>query len=204
MDCRVFSFVMDNKELSVKYSNNQYNIYESTVGTRFMRIIALDKLNTEEEQIFSEIVRYVIATLKEAKIKLPKHISLEISHHYGIKNFMKYGCVLITVINRIYCKKIIILFPGQTHPAHMHKLKEETFQVLNGSMLLTVEKNNYILNEGELFTIEHDIMHSFSSENGCVFEEISTTHMLNDSYYFDPQISVQNLTERKTIVTEWQ
>ena len=40
--------------------------------------------------------------------------------------------IIINCINRTYCKKLIILLPGQKHPSHFHPRKEETFQVLSG------------------------------------------------------------------------
>ena len=50
--------------------------------------------------------------------------------HAGIyypENFLKTGATIINCINREYCKKILVLLPGQSHPAHFHKKKEETF-----------------------------------------------------------------------------
>ncbi len=154
-------------------------------------------------KMVSKIVSKVKIILENSKIIIPDYFPLEISHHYGINQFPKYGCVTISIVNRAYCKKIIVLFPGQKHPAHMHDIKEETFHVLSGSMILTTNGNNYNLNAGELFTIERRISHSFYSEHGCVFEEISTTHNPDDSYYEDKTIAQKQPTERKTIVTHW-
>ena len=70
-------------------------------------------------------------------------------------------------------------------------------------MILTTNENTHELKAGELFTIEQGISHSFYSEDGCVFEEISTTHLADDSYYEDEIISQKQLTERKTLVTDW-
>lgn len=159
---------------------------------------------SEDEKLISEIIITIKEILHEAKIIIPNYCPLEISHHYGLNQFNKYGCVIITIINRAYCKKIIILFPGQKNPKHMHKEKEETFHVLAGNMIITLNENAYHLNAGELITIEQEMTHSFYSKNGCVFEEISTNHNSDDSYYFDHKISKQSLLERKTLVTEWQ
>lgn len=157
----------------------------------------------QDYEIVSEIICKVKIILKNSKIIIPDYFPIEISHHYGIDLFSKYGCVIINIINRAYCKKIIVLFPKQQHPTHTHYIKEETFHVLNGSMILTANKNNYELKVGELFTIESGISHSFYSENGCVFEEISTAHLIEDSYYEDEVIAQKQLTERKTLVTDW-
>lgn len=158
----------------------------------------------QDYEIVSEIISKVKIILENSKIIIPDYFPIEISHHYGMDLFLKYGCVIINIINRAYCKKIIILFPRQKHPTHTHYIKEETFHILNGNMILTANENNYELNAGELFTIEHGISHSFYSEYGCVFEEISTTHFSDDSYYEDKVIAQKQLTDRKTLVTNWR
>ena len=41
---------------------------------------------------------------------------------------------MCTLVNKDYCKKIIYQFPGQTNPEHFHKIKEETFILLEGDL----------------------------------------------------------------------
>ena len=65
--------------------------------------------------------------LRLANISIPGDIDLEISHHYGIEKFDKYGLVILTLVNREYCKKLLICFPGQTHPEQYHKKKKKPF-----------------------------------------------------------------------------
>ena len=43
--------------------------------------------------------------------------------------------------------------------------------------------------------------HAFDSPNGAVFEEISSTHFVDDSFYTDPKIA-QN-RDRKTFLRHW-
>lgn len=169
-----------------------------------MKIISTCTTYTNQNfDTISRIITKVKIMLEDSKIVIPDYFPIEISHHYGIDLFSKYGCVIINIINRAYCKKIIILFPKQKHPTHTHYKKEETFHILNGNMVLTANKNNYELKVGELFTIKQGISHSFYSENGCVFEEISTTHLTDDSYYEDAVIIQKKVAERKTLVTDW-
>ena len=56
---------------------------------------------------------------------------------------------------------------------------------------------------GDCQTILRNMRHSFSSKEGAIFEEISTTHIKGDSYYDDPVINKMDLIERKTILKEW-
>lgn len=143
------------------------------------------------------------AMINKSNTRLPRTFEVEFSHHYGIEQFSKTGALIIDVINREYCKKIIVLIPGQTHPNHFHKRKEETFVILHGTLSLTLDREQIRLGEGEMITIHPGVWHSFSSDTGCVFEEISTTHYNDDSYYTDPVIRNKSRCERKTKVSNW-
>jgi N-acetylneuraminate synthase len=149
------------------------------------------------------VIHDVKGLLYEAKVVIPQNFKLEVSHHYGMEHFRHYGCTMISIVNRQYCKKIIVVLPGQINPTHTHKIKEETFQVLNGTLELTVEDQTYHLKPGEIYTVGSHKPHSFTSVDGCVFEEVSSTHVRNDSYYADPKIQAMDPMERKTILTDW-
>ena len=126
---------------------------------------------------------------------------MEISHHYGIDKFEEYGVVSITVVNREYCKKLLIVFPGQKHPEQYHKEKEETFHVLYGDLDLELNGKWQTLKAGDVVTIERGIRHSFKSNKGVIIEEISSNHSVDDSFYTDNSIS-KNLN-RKTFLNYW-
>jgi len=108
---------------------------------------------------------------------------------------------MITVVNREYCKKLIITLPGQSHPEQYHEQKEETFLVLHGDVDLKLDGVSRELKRGDVVTIMPGVRHEFSTKNGCVIEEVSSTHYVNDSYYTDESIS-QN-KNRKTFITHW-
>ena len=148
------------------------------------------------------IVQDVKAFLDESKITYPSSADLEISHHYGIDGFYETGISMITVINREYCKKLIIVLPGQRHPEQHHKQKEETFMILHGKVNLFIDGVKSALSEGDTFTIFPPSKHSFSSEDGCVIEEVSSTHFPDDSFYTDETINKN--PNRKTIISYWR
>ena len=152
---------------------------------------------------FREAIHDVKGLLNESGVAISEIEDIEFSHHYGVENFRKTGCSLLNVINREYCKKIIIVLPGQENPLHYHKIKEETFQVLYGDLECVVNDKKYYLKPGDILTVKRMDVHSFSSINGAVFEEISTTHIKGDSYYTDQNISKQDYIQRKTIVKDW-
>lgn len=156
-----------------------------------------------DAQIIKAAVHEVKALLNEARIALNSDFEVEYSHHYGISRFREYGAVLISCINREYCKKILVQLPGQQHPAHFHKLKEETFQVLHGELNVSVDGKQRKLTAGDVHLVMPGVWHSFSTETGCVFEEVSTTHYNDDSVYKDSSINALKSYERKTKVDHW-
>ena len=157
------------------------------------------KIETREK--IWDIVQDVKAFLKETGVVFPGEAKLEISHHYGIDNFYTTGITMITVVNREYCKKLIIALPGQNHPEQFHKQKEETFVVLHGTVELYLDDKPQLLEKGDVVTIEPTIRHKFKTDTGCVIEEVSSTHYVSDSYYTDEAISKNK--DRKTFITYW-
>jgi sialic acid synthase SpsE/quercetin dioxygenase-like cupin family protein len=155
------------------------------------------------EKIIKSAIHEVKALLAYARVPLTHEFTTEYSHHYGVTNFRQVGAVLINVINREYAKKIIVQLPGQMHPMHYHKLKEETFLVLWGNLLSNLDGRERTLYPGDTLTVPPGVWHSFGTESGCVFEEISTTAYSNDSVYKDPSINDLSSRQRKTSVDHW-
>jgi sialic acid synthase SpsE/D-lyxose ketol-isomerase len=147
------------------------------------------------------IVDKVKTLLADARVVVPLKADLEISHHYGIESFYNFGLTMINVVNREYCKKILVLLAGQIHPEQYHQIKEESFLLLYGDVTLVLDGLERQMKVGDVVTIPCGVRHSFSSKGGCIIEEISTTHQKSDSYYTDPAIA-SNLN-RKTILTHW-
>ncbi len=163
----------------------------------------LKKINTNDSKILKKTIHVIKAMLRESKIILNTNFEVEYSHHYGLKNFYDTGAVIINCINRSYCKKLIIMLPNQKHPAHFHKKKEETFQILSGELEVYLDGRKHNLRAGQTCLIQPGVWHSFSSKIGCIFEEVSTTHFNDDSYYKDKKINEMKRAERKTTVENW-
>lgn len=159
---------------------------------------------TKKDVIYNTI-HEVKAMLNQARIPLSHDFQVEISHHYGLEKFHETGCVIIDVINREYGKKLIIQLPGQYHPVHYHKLKDETFQVLSGSMEVGVDGQTKLLTRGDIIWVPRGVWHSFRSDTGVIFEEISTTanDASGDSYYVDKAIASLERHMRKTKLNNW-
>jgi len=148
-----------------------------------------------------DIVTRVKDIVKAGNVIVPHDAQMEISHHYGLERFDEVGIAIITIVNREYCKKLIVLLPGQTHPVHTHRQKEETFHVLHGKVTIALDGVSQDYTAGSVVVVERGVAHSFESAGGAVFEEISSTHFVNDSHYTDQAILAN--ADRKTFVTHW-
>jgi len=188
-----------------QFTANDWSKYTTFVAKDKIDINkAITPINSEKydgRQKVWEIVQKVKELLQSNHIIVPGSADLEISHHYGIERFYEYGLVLITVVNRDYCKKLLVSLPNQSHPEQYHHHKEETFHVLAGNVQLALNGITKKYTPGDVITIEPGVKHSFTTSTGSVIEEISTTHHKSDSYYTDPLIN-QNVN-RKTLLTYW-
>jgi sialic acid synthase SpsE/mannose-6-phosphate isomerase-like protein (cupin superfamily) len=184
---------------------NQFGKYSKYLAER--EILTNDPIQTEVANLQSnepkvlEIRNKVLELIKRSRIQVPHNADLEISHHYGIEQFYKFGTCLITVINRAYCKKLLILLPGQTHPGMFHKQKDETFFLLFGDLDLKLNHETVEITEGQTVSIEPGVIHEFSSKGGAIIEEVSSTHLQDDSFYEDEKINSSK--NRKTFVKYW-
>jgi sialic acid synthase SpsE/quercetin dioxygenase-like cupin family protein len=142
--------------------------------------------------------------LNEAGICTGDDCSFELSHHYGMERFHEVGAAIVNIINREYCKKFIVVLPGQRHPAHRHGKKEETFELLSGDLTVRLDDEVTKMKPGDRLLIKRNTWHSFSSEGGAIFEEISTTHFRDDSEYDDTAIGTSDPMERKTVIDPWK
>lgn len=177
-------------------------------GITASRDYAADSALYEEKKltdigIMRSVVHDAKGMLYEAGIALGSDFEVELSHHYGMQHFRQFGAIIISIVNREYCKKLIVVLPGQTNPTHLHKQKEETFQLLYGDLEVEIDDEKHVLKPGDTRTVLRGSAHSFTSRTGAIFEEISTTHIRNDSFYTDPAIARLDPLERKSILRDW-
>lgn len=184
---------------------NSGDFYEGIEATKDYK--KNDELHEKKAVTPTKLARSVVHDAKgmlyEAGIALGNEFEVELSHHYGMQHFRQTGAIIISIINREYCKKLLIVLPGQKHPTHAHQVKEETFQLLYGDLTVNIEGNEKEMKPGDIQTVLRGEKHSFTSKTGAIFEEVSTTHIRNDSYYDDPRISKLDPMERKTILRKW-
>ena len=156
-----------------------------------------------KNEVLKKSIHEVKAMLNQASIVLNSDFGIEFSHHYGAENFREVGALIIDCINRKYCKKLIVILPGQKHPSHYHKRKEETFQVLTGVFECVIDNHHRTMYPGETALVQPGVWHEFWSKDGCIVEEVSTTHYNDDSIYNDKKINDLERSDRKTVVKNW-
>ena len=86
------------------------------------------------------------------------------------------------VNNDKYCGKFLNLNKGCRCSMHYHKVKHETFYLLKGKILLELNGEKKIMNEGELQEIVPLDRHRFTGIVDSVILEFSTHHEDEDSY----------------------
>lgn len=184
---------------------NSGEFYEGIIASKDYK--QLDEVHEKKKTTDINLVRSVVHDAKgmlyEAGIALGNDFEVELSHHYGMQHFRQTGAIIISIINREYCKKLLVVLPGQKHPVHAHRVKEETFQLLYGTLEVNIEGKAIQMIPGDIQMVLRGEKHSFTSKTGAIFEEISTTHMKSDSYYEDGKISKLDPIERKTILKKW-
>lgn len=150
-----------------------------------------------------EVIHQAQGMLNEAGIHVGDDSTIELSHHYGMERFREVGAVIVNIINREYCKKLIIMLPGQRHPLHQHERKEETFELLSGDLEVQLDGAITRMIPGDRLLVKRNSSHSFFTKEGAIFEEISTTHYKGDSFYEDKEISALDPMQRKTVVASF-
>ncbi len=161
---------------------------------------------TEQKIIAVEYLKDAMIFFSKAGIVLPKDAVINIYHHNGAGHIRETGAVFINIVNRDYCKSYIVMLQGQNYPCHYHKIKTESFYLLFGSLGVYIEEQEYLLEPGEMLHIERGQDHSFWTDTGAVFEEISTMYMPNDSVYIEQNIRETRYAQRKTSIRmdEWK
>lgn len=141
----------------------------------------------------------ILEKLNNTNIIIPKNCKTELSHHFGLKNFFKTGAVLFHIVNKNqYSKIIIMMFAGQSYPSHYHVKKNETYFVLSGDLNIKIKSKRIRLKTGDTYTISNQEVHSFTTKNGVIFEEIATSYIKGDSKYIEKS---EMQIRRKTMIT---
>jgi mannose-6-phosphate isomerase-like protein (cupin superfamily) len=114
-------------------------------------------------------------------IELPKKEADIHPKGWGYENWI--------VNNELYCGKILFFEAGKKCSWHYHKIKDETFYIQSGSIMITYGNDDNInlartitLNKGERFYVYPGLRHQMQAYEDTELIEFSTQHFEDDSY----------------------
>jgi len=99
----------------------------------------------------------------------------------------KWGHEEIIVETENYCYELIFLKKDWVNAYHYHPIKQETFMLIEGQVLINAKGTEFILTEP--FTVNPFTPHSFCALTDAVVAEVSTKHIdddvvkLKEAYY---------------------
>ena len=86
------------------------------------------------------------------------------------------------VNNNKYCGKKMLIKKGFYCSYHFHKIKEETFYILDGELEL-IHNGKYIkIGKGKTLHVKPSEYHSFRATEDTLFFEFATQHLDEDNY----------------------
>ena len=88
----------------------------------------------------------------------------------------------LTIVNKEYCGKILVLNKRHFCSIHKHRIKEETFLVIKGKVLMWVNGRSFIMKPYDVVHIDIGDEHRFTGLEDSEIIEFSTHHNEDDSY----------------------
>ena len=131
-----------------------------------------------------------LTQLKRWQMEMPPSDPLLMD--FGQGNFYQTGLIEYWIANEIefgYCGKYLFLFDKQQCPFHSHRQKHETFFVVKGTICMIVNKQEQLMNAGEVLTMPPGDIHSFYGLGNALIMEVSTPCLVDDNYFQDQQIA---------------
>ncbi len=86
------------------------------------------------------------------------------------------------IVNQDYCGKKLVLKKGYRCSIHHHRIKDETFYVIKGRVLLEMDDEKKVLVPGDRQHIAIGQRHRFTGLEDSELIEFSTHHIEEDSY----------------------
>ena len=86
------------------------------------------------------------------------------------------------IVNDKYCGKLLILKRGYQCSLHCHKIKDETFYIYRGKVLMKLGRVNLTMTRGDSARIKPGVYHQFTGIMDSEIIEFSTRHENSDTY----------------------
>jgi quercetin dioxygenase-like cupin family protein len=112
---------------------------------------------------------------------------------FGLGDFERVGLIEYWIANEAaagYCGKYLFVFKGQTCPRHRHRVKHETFFLLEGRLEVEYEGTTRTLERGSVLSIEPHHYHRFTGLEPSMLLELSMPCAIEDNEFEDANIPI--------------
>jgi D-lyxose ketol-isomerase len=112
--------------------------------------------------------------------------------HFGLNDFARIGEIEYWIVNdeeNHYCGKFLFLFEGQRCPLHFHRIKDETFFIVRGTVAMEKDGHAVELREGAVLKMAPGVSHTFAAQGGpALVLEVSLPSIPGDNIFEDRRI----------------
>ncbi|HZO90681.1 MAG TPA: cupin domain-containing protein [Chthonomonadaceae bacterium] len=140
----------------------------------------------ERTQALAEAARI----LKDWGLTMPPVDPLTID--FGLRNFRRIGEIEYWIVNdrdRNYCGKFLLLFENQRCPRHQHRMKDETFFIVKGTVAMEADDREFLMQEGDTYQMAPGVVHTFAAVGGpALVLEVSLPSIPGDNIFEDRRI----------------
>lgn len=112
---------------------------------------------------------------------------------FGLGRFEETGLIEYWIANEEaagYCGKYLFVFDGQTCPMHRHRIKHETFFIVQGKVRMQSGKRSRVMKAGDVFPVPSWSYHSFTGIGPALLLEVSTPCIISDNYFRNTRIPI--------------
>ena len=130
-----------------------------------------------------------LATIRDWGLTMPDVVPLLLD--FGLGRFDEIGEIEFWVANEEhagYCGKFLYVQDEQTCPYHEHARKHETFFVVKGKVLMVINDQVKILNEGDILVMPPGDRHSFTGIGPALLLEVSMPSTREDNFFANKAI----------------
>lgn len=111
---------------------------------------------------------------------------------FGLGEFRNIGEIEYWIVNdtqNAYCGKFLFLFDGQRCPRHYHKMKDETFFIVRGTVSMEADDRTFLMAMGDTYKMAPGVVHTFAAVGGpALVLEVSLPSISGDNIFDDKRI----------------
>lgn len=112
---------------------------------------------------------------------------------FGLGEFVRAGLIEYWIANEAkagYCGKYLFVFGGQSCPRHRHRIKHETFFLVQGRLKVEHGNRRVVLRPGETLALKPGVFHSFTGLEPSLLLELSMPCEVSDNFFADRRIPI--------------